>query len=237
AEVGDHGTRRGAHRSTGDQHDVARLEVAVDYPRQVGGVEPGGDLAEDRQGLFRRQRTAAAEALAQRLAGQELHGEEDDRGVGALARRARAAGWLVAREIEDAADVGGGDLPRELDLTLEGLDGGGVAGHLRADGLQGHPSVELEILHLVHLAHTPAGDEAGHPVAPGDELARGEGGDLDGAVPRRRGGTGPAGARGQRAGPRQAGAGGGGNRGADVGGGVVAGPRRPRFEAGPADGE
>ena len=59
-----------------------------------------------------REAASAAKPLAQRLAGEQLHRQEGD----PTARR------VVEAEVEEAADVGVRDAPRELDLAPEALE-------------------------------------------------------------------------------------------------------------------
>jgi hypothetical protein len=160
AEVGHHGPR--PLRAV-DQEDVAALQVAVDDAALVRGGEAAGHLEDDRQRLRGRQAAVAGEPLRQRLAVQPLHGEEGARGLPRLRGR--------LDEIEGAADVRVGDPAGERDLALEALHGACVAGGLRAQDLERHRLVELEVESLVHLSHGPGSEEPGDPVAPGEEPA------------------------------------------------------------------
>jgi hypothetical protein len=58
-------------------HDVARLQVAVEHPGGVSAREPLGDLRRERQHFRERQRDPASQELAQASAVNELHGHED----------------------------------------------------------------------------------------------------------------------------------------------------------------
>ncbi len=149
----------------GDQKHVLALEVAV---HDAGGVRRPSAAA-----IWRTSGRASSTSIAplapqpggERLALEQLHGEEDHRPAGRE---------VVEADVEDAADVGVGDPARQVDLTLEALDRAGLAGVLRVDGLESQPLAQLEVLGLVDLAHAAAGDEADDPVAPADELARRE---------------------------------------------------------------
>lgn len=157
AEVGDD---RASRPFGFREHDVARLQVAMDDPGLVGGVEGPGDLPGHGQRLLRGHRAGAPEPLRQGLALQQLHGEEDEA--------------AMEGDVEDAADVRVGDLARELDLAPEPLDRELVAGDVPAHGLERHPLAQLLVLDLVDLAHAAAGQEAEDPVAPRDPLAGSE---------------------------------------------------------------
>ena len=110
----------------------------------------------------------------------------------------------VVGHVEDAADVGMGHLARELDLPPEPLDRRLVVGHLGADRLQGHALPELQVLHLVDLAHAAAGDEAHDPVAPAPRACRARTRALLAPLERRSGRSeSSARARGRTRGPRR----------------------------------
>jgi len=144
AKVGDDGAL--ALRA-GDQDDVGTLEVPVNDARGVCGAQTRAELPDDGFGLVKAELALAAHALGQRLAGQQLHGEEVDFFRQVL---------LVAKEVKDAAHVGVGDLARELDLAAEPLHGQVIRGNLRTDGLQRHVLFELLVQHLVDLPMPPA---------------------------------------------------------------------------------
>ncbi len=88
-----------------DDHDVGRLEIAVDDARFVRGDEAGGDVADDAK---RRRNRSVPRAL------------EHAREVGALEVRHRDVLDAVdLAEIVNAHDVLVRDLPREHQLLLE----------------------------------------------------------------------------------------------------------------------
>ena len=84
-----------------EQH-VARLDVAVDQVRGVGGGQPLGDLPADPHDLRHFQRAGAVEPLLQRLAGDELH------------HQVRQRLFLDGMHLHDilVANLGGGRGPR-----------------------------------------------------------------------------------------------------------------------------
>ena len=162
AEVGDH---RAGPAGLRQQHHVVALEVTVHDTDLVGGVERVGHLHDERQ-RFLREHAPRAQPLGQRLAGQELHRDERDRGRGHAVHRRRA----VHEEVEDPADVRVRHLPRQERFTLEAGDGPLVLGDLGPDRLQRQVLVQLEIFGLVDLAHAAARHEADDAEAIRDEL-------------------------------------------------------------------
>ena len=60
------------------QHDVARLQVAMDDPRAVRLVERVRDLNRERQGLVERHRAFPSQPVRERLAFEILHHQEVD---------------------------------------------------------------------------------------------------------------------------------------------------------------
>jgi hypothetical protein len=67
-------------------------------------------------------------------------------------------------------------LARELDLALEALEALFVVADLLANRLERDALVQVEVLHLVDLAHPAAREQAHDPEAAGQELSRREGG-------------------------------------------------------------
>ena len=87
----------------------------------MGGVERFRHLGQQRQRLGWGHAPFAVEPCAERLAIQKLHGQED-RGIG----RGGAGG--MTRQVKHAANVGMGDLARELDFLLESRQHAAVGG-------------------------------------------------------------------------------------------------------------
>ena len=133
------------HLAVAGQEEVVGLEVAVHDAAGVRGGEPGRDLRGDLERLARRQR-AADQALAQRLAVEQLH-----RGEGDLA---------VLAEIEDRQDVRMRERRDRLGLALEARQRVGVGGEMRRQDLDRHLAVELGVAGAEDLAH-PALAELG----------------------------------------------------------------------------
>jgi hypothetical protein len=158
----DRADRASRHR---DEDDVGALEVAMDHARAVCGLQRRDHLGDERQGPAGPQAQFPLQLLQQRLAGEQLHGEEHD---GRTNRRG------VEPELEDPAHVRMGDAPRELDLALEALQRGRVAGGDGPDRLERDALGELEVFDLVDLTHAALGQEPHHVVALGQDEAGAE---------------------------------------------------------------
>ena len=106
AEVGD------LHPTVGGDEEVAGLDVAVHESRGVRGLQRGGRLRDDVEGLVAGERPVPLEDRRQGLAGDELHDEE---------RRARLL--AVVEDAGDALVVDEGGVPG---LGAEALEEAGI---------------------------------------------------------------------------------------------------------------
>ncbi len=149
------------------EHDVARLDVAVDDPVPVAVVQcrqdPGSDLqrALGHEGVARVQQLLEGDSL------DELHHDErHDRGT-----RAIAQGILAG--VVHGNDVRVVQRGRALRLTAEPGQEGRVAGQLGLEDLDGHPAAEPQVPALVHLSHAPTAEQLAHlvPVAEPSHVA------------------------------------------------------------------
>jgi hypothetical protein len=128
---------------------VARLDVAVHDPAEVGGVQRLRDLRHDRHGLADVEPAGGLDPLGQRLAGHELH----DQVVGPA-----AVGQVVLAAVEDLDDAGvpqGGHDPR---LGTEAGDEVGVGDQRRQQDLDRDLTAEDEVLGTPDVAHAARGD-------------------------------------------------------------------------------
>src|SRR5438270_164468 len=75
AEVRHHHAWRRVPLRRSHEHHVGALEVAMDYARRVRRAERGGHLRSDLARLGGGQSAGAREAVAERLAVEQLHGE------------------------------------------------------------------------------------------------------------------------------------------------------------------
>ena len=138
----------------GDE-DVRRLDVAVDDPLGVGGVQGVGKLDSQLEQLLRLE-GLSSDAVLERLALQELHGDEG------LA--------LVLVDVVDRTDVGVVEGGAGLGLAPEPLQGDLVAEELLRQELQRDESVEAGVLGPVDDAHAP-GAQLFDDAVVGDGLA------------------------------------------------------------------
>ncbi len=182
AEVGE------LHPSATVEHDVGRLEVAVQHALVVGRGQPGAQLAGDLDRLVLGQAADAAQQRRQILAVDVFHRQ--------------VVVPLGFANVEHPTDVRVRHLARRPHLVEQELQRGGVGRQLVGQELQRHRLAELEIVGPVDLAHAAAAEQADDPVAPGDHRARKEAPVLVGVRPRSgrhagrrtRRGTGPIGA-------------------------------------------
>src|SRR4029079_1175394 len=159
-EVGD------ADVAVAVEHDVGRLEVAVNDAALVRGGDAGAQLAGDVDRLVRREDAEAAEQRREILAVDILHGQE-------------AAAVGVAQVVE-AADVLVGDLAGDAQLVVELGEARGVGGGPLGQELERNRLVEGEVVGAVDLAHAAAAEQRDQAIARRDH--------RPGRKPRRAGG-------------------------------------------------
>ena len=128
----------------GLDHDVLRLDVAVDDLVLMRDGERGADLAADLRDLLGVERAVAADAALEVGAAQVFHHDE--------------IGVAVAAPVIDAHDVGALQAGGRLGLLLEAGGEGGVAGVLRQHDLHGDGAVEHLVLCAVDGRHAARSD-------------------------------------------------------------------------------
>ena len=133
------------------EQDVGGLDVAVDEPRGVRGVQRGRDLADDAGGAPGRERALAPDERPEVVAGHVAH-----RDVGDAA--------LLARVV-DRDDVGVVDRRRDLRLAQEAAPDRRVLHERGGDDLQRDLAVERELRRPVHDPHAAATRDRLDPVA------------------------------------------------------------------------
>ena len=106
------------------EKDVLRLEVAVNHAGLVRAREATRDLLHEPGGLAVRERPAAAQPRAERLALDKIHGD--------VRHSVRDA------EVEETRDVGALQGRGDLRLAGKARDDLGAHGHRRRDDLDGH---------------------------------------------------------------------------------------------------
>ena len=132
-----------------EEEDILGLEVAVDDPHPVRGLQPQERLAGDLQAAPDREDPLAHEDVLDRPSDHVLHGDE----------------FLAAdlAQVVHPAHVLVGDLAGEEDLLPQALDVDvilGAAQHLEGDG-----GVQLEVVGQVDHPHAAEADELLDPVA------------------------------------------------------------------------
>jgi hypothetical protein len=129
--------------------DIAGLDVEVNDALLVSGLEGGGDLAADGEGVVQIKRRRP-DPVTQILAGYQLQSEETD----------------PARLFErvDGGDIGMVERGQELRLALEPREPLGIAGDGRRENLDRDLSLEPRVLGDIDDSHAAALELARDPV-------------------------------------------------------------------------
>ena len=143
--------------SIGRDHDVARLDVAVDDAVLVGLGQPPGDLGGDPDRFGRRQ-VPLGDPVLQAFA--RIAGHDDVK-----------AAVLGLIDLVDGADVGVVEARRGARFVDETLPGLGVRRRARGEELEGDRPVETEVLGFVNDTHAAPAEPAGDAVLPGHGFA------------------------------------------------------------------
>ena len=148
----------------GEQHptvrrhqDVAGLDVAVDEPGAVCGVERGSDAGSDVDRQLRAEARLHVEQLAQALAVDELH----DDGL--------ATGFC--EHVVDGDDVGMREAGDGDGFATKALGDHGIRRQARLQPLEGDAAVEGEIGGQPHLRHAALGESPLQSVTVGEHLS------------------------------------------------------------------
>src|SRR5262245_44165438 len=120
------------------QHDVGRLEVAMDDALAVRGVEPAGELHPETQDLLERQR-AAEQPVRERLASEVFHHEE--------------VHAVLLADVVQGADVWMTQAGDRAGFAAEPFVPRGIAGDVGGKDLDGDRAVEARVARAIHLAH------------------------------------------------------------------------------------
>jgi hypothetical protein len=132
-----------------DQH-IGGLDVAMDQPARVGGLQAGGDLRDEPGREYGIESTADADEGLEVCALHVIHRDEEHVS-------------LFARTV-DRDDVGVPDRCRPPRLTLEALAELRLLSQLGNDHLERHDAVEVEIARAVHDSHAAAPDDRLEPM-------------------------------------------------------------------------
>ncbi len=125
-----------------DEH-VGRLDIPVNEPARVGGVERLGDLRDDGGGPLRVDR-ALLDDRGEIVTLHERHRQEQE--------------TVVLARLVDGQDVGVAQPCRRASFVAEALGEVAVAGELRGDQLQRDGPVQRKLRGPVDLAHAAAAD-------------------------------------------------------------------------------
>ncbi len=140
--------------------DVRGLDVPMDDPLRVCGIQRVGDLDAQIEHRFDLQRLAS-DPVPERLPLQQFHGDEGSP-IGLV-------------NLVDRADVRVVQRGCSLSFPLEAAESLCVVGEFVGKELQGDVATELEVFRLVHHTHTAAADLAEDAVM-GNRLTHGLGG-------------------------------------------------------------
>src|SRR5215467_3627119 len=141
------------------QHDVARLDIAVDDPVAVAVIQGTKYAVGDLEGPLRQQPAVVAQQVAQRTPVHVLHHDVGD---------VRPAGVVLTGVIH-RDDRGVVQRGRRLGLPPEPCLEGLVPGQILAEGLHRNHAVEADITRPVHLSHATPPDDAVEFVAAAEE--------------------------------------------------------------------
>ena len=135
-----------------DEHDVARLQVAVHDPGAVGAVHRRADLNGDVERLVHRELGRAAQAIFERFSLEEL---ED-----------QVVELAVAADVVDRADVRIVQRGDDARLLLEAPARFGVGGQRAGQDLDGDRAIEPGVAGAIDLTHAAGADRRGDLVRP-----------------------------------------------------------------------
>ena len=138
------------------QHDVARLQIAVDDARIVRDRQTVGDLAGDLDHA-RGLQPLPLDRAVERLPGDELHDDE------------RPA--VQVADVVDGDDVRVVEQGRQPRLARQALGRDAVRRQLVGDELDGDEPAQARIARLIDLSHA-AGSEGADDLVHADALAR-----------------------------------------------------------------
>ena len=149
------------------EHDVGRLQVAVDDPQRMRLSQRAADLLRHVDDALLRERALLLHRLRQRAAVEELHGDEEDAVLGAP---------VVVEGDGVGVRQPGGDRRLEEEALVEI----GIAVVAGAEDLEGHHPVERRLQRLVDAAHATLPDRLDDAVpivdgAPDQRIGLGRG--------------------------------------------------------------
>ena len=149
------------------EHDVGRLEIAVDDAAFVRGGEAGADLARDLE------RASSGKRPMRR--------SSDARSSPSTYSIDRNVCAVDLADVVDAADVRMRHLPRHPDFGVQLRQARRIAVDVGRQELQRDRLPELQVVGAIHLAHAAAAEPADDAVAAAEERAGREAAVVDGA--------------------------------------------------------
>ena len=120
------------------QHDVARLQVAMDYPTLVRFFQSFANLDSQFQNLLERQR-ALVQSIGQRFAVQKFHHQVVDP--------------VLMSYVVQRADMGMVQRRNGARFPVEALLGLRVIGKVGGQNLDGDRAIQTSIARAIHFAH------------------------------------------------------------------------------------
>ena len=145
---------RDLHLAARVQHDVARLDVAVDHALRVSGLERATHVHRDVRGAIGHDAPAAGQELGERPAFHVLHDDE--------------VHAVVRARVEDRHDVLVGDPRRRLRLATEALDELVVLGEARREELDRHLAAQDGVVTEEDLGHAASSELVLDAVPPAE---------------------------------------------------------------------
>ena len=130
------------HLAAGGEHDVFRLDVAMDHPLLGRLGQRRGHLPHDRQGVGQIGRAVPADVIAEVLPLHVLLGD--------------VVQVVDAAHLVNLHDVGVDQRGGRLGLQLEPLQIDPIAGQFRLEDFDGHPPLQPFLLGQIDFGHRPA---------------------------------------------------------------------------------
>ena len=152
AEVGD------PHLTAAVNHDIGRLEIAMQHSLIVGGPQTGTQLPGDLDRLVAGQPADAPQQRGQVFAVDVFHRDEDFP--------------VRLAEVIDAIHVGMRYLAGQPDFVPIPIQPGRIFAPAASEELQGHRLIQFQVVGPVHVAHPASSQRSDDAVAAGQNGSR-----------------------------------------------------------------
>ena len=139
-------------------HDVLRLQIAMNHAFGMGRVQCTAYLLNDRNGVFGRELSVAAQDGPQILAVDVLHADETNP--------------IRFAQVKNADDIFMRDVARENELLLEAQQDRGVRRQFRTNHLQRDQTIQFTVARFVDGTHAALSQDAQNFVASAEEHPR-----------------------------------------------------------------